>query len=148
MLQFLGYKLSGSSLGHLFCQQKGWTGVQPYCDVDPDAPPTPKPSHATLGTSQSKHHPKSLTVFCASDHGCDYECHVVNGVPTCVCASGYELEDVTTCVDIDECEENNGGCDHVCINKPGTYTCKQKLLQIKNVSLSFFGHFETSKKLC
>jgi len=130
MLQFLGYKLSGSSLGHLFCQQKGWTGVQPYCDVDPDAPPTPKPSHATHGTSQSKHHPKSLTVFCASDHGCDYECHVVNGVPTCVCASGYELEDVTTCVDIDECEENNGGCDHVCINKPGTYTCKQKLLLI------------------
>jgi hypothetical protein len=49
---------------------------------------------------------------------------VINGVPTCICVEGYELDDVTTCVDIDECEENNGGCDHVCVNKPGTYTCK------------------------
>jgi hypothetical protein len=41
-----------------------------------------------------------------------------------VCAAGYEVDDVTTCVDIDECEDNNGGCDHVCVNKPGTYTCE------------------------
>ena len=48
----------------------------------------------------------------------------ISGVPTCICAEGFELEDVTTCVDVDECEENNGGCDHICVNKPGTYTCK------------------------
>ena len=119
----LGYKLAGSSLGHLFCQEKGWTGVQPYCDIDPDAPPTSKPTHqqTSFSTTSTK---KSFTVYCATDHGCDHECHVINGVPTCVCAAGYELDDVTTCIDIDECEDNNGGCQHVCVNKPGTYTCK------------------------
>ena len=73
--QLPGYNLSGSSLGHLFCQQKGWTGVQPYCDVDPDVPPPPKPSHTSHATS--KHHSKSSPVMCTSDHGCDHECHLV-----------------------------------------------------------------------
>ena len=30
-----GYKMSDSSLGHMFCQQRGWMGVQPYCEEDP-----------------------------------------------------------------------------------------------------------------
>jgi hypothetical protein len=30
-----GYKLSTSSLGYMFCQQRGWMGVQPYCEEDP-----------------------------------------------------------------------------------------------------------------
>ena len=27
------------------------------------------------------------------------------------------------CQDIDECLEGTSGCDHTCINKPGTYQC-------------------------
>ena len=30
-----GYKMSDTSLGHMFCQQRGWMGVQPYCEEDP-----------------------------------------------------------------------------------------------------------------
>ena len=43
---------------------------------------------------------------------------------TCQCQSGYELTaDRTKCVDVDECLDGNGGCDHICINTNGSYTC-------------------------
>ena len=29
-------------------------------------------------------------------------------------------------LDIDECKLNNGGCDHSCVNKPGTFECQCK----------------------
>ena len=29
-------------------------------------------------------------------------------------------------LDVDECLENNGGCDQSCVNKPGTFECKCK----------------------
>ena len=48
---------------------------------------------------------------------------MVSGVPTCFCNEGFHIEDVTACVDDDECRVDNGGCVHECINKPGTYTC-------------------------
>ena len=32
--------------------------------------------------------------------------------------SGHE------CQDVDECSEGTSGCDHTCINEPGTYYCK------------------------
>jgi len=28
-----------------------------------------------------------------------------------------------SCVDIDECQMNNGGCSGICFNKPGTFQC-------------------------
>ena len=28
--------------------------------------------------------------------------------------------------DIDECQNNNGGCSHKCTNKPGSYSCSCK----------------------
>ena len=31
-----GYKLTDQGLGHMFCQQKGWMGIEPYCEDDPD----------------------------------------------------------------------------------------------------------------
>lgn len=62
---------------------------------------------------------------CEEDSGCEHLCRLVSGVPTCVCNDGYRLEDVTACVDVDECSQDNGGCAHECRNKPGTYTCKE-----------------------
>ena len=28
--------------------------------------------------------------------------------------------------DIDECAVGNGGCDHICVNKPGSFECQCK----------------------
>ena len=28
--------------------------------------------------------------------------------------------------DIDECLTDNGGCDHICVNEPGTHHCECK----------------------
>ena len=27
-------------------------------------------------------------------------------------------------IDINECDDNNGGCTHTCINQPGSYQCQ------------------------
>ncbi|XP_077997473.1 epidermal growth factor-like protein 8 [Glandiceps talaboti] len=43
---------------------------------------------------------------------------------TCTCQPGYELNDDGECEDIDECEENNGGCEHDCENTEGSYHCE------------------------
>ena len=43
----------------------------------------------------------------------------------CKCERGYKLNtDSMTCVDQDECQLDNGGCDHVCVNTPGHRTCR------------------------
>ena len=28
------------------------------------------------------------------------------------------------CIDVDECQNDNGGCEHTCINTPGSYLCE------------------------
>ncbi|XP_060555257.1 fibrillin-1-like isoform X3 [Ruditapes philippinarum] len=43
---------------------------------------------------------------------------------SCACPDGYVLNaDNTTCVDVDECENNNGDCDQICTNKEGSFSC-------------------------
>ena len=32
-----GFKMSETMQGHMFCQQGGWMGLEPYCEEDPDA---------------------------------------------------------------------------------------------------------------
>ena len=44
----------------------------------------------------------------------------------CLCPDGYSLaSDWKTCKDNDEClEEDNGGCDQMCVNTPGGHQCE------------------------
>ena len=70
-----GYKLSDSSLGHMFCQQRGWMGVQPYCEQDDDA------MDVEGGEENAE---------CEDNSGCEQLCRLVKGVPTCFCEEGYE----------------------------------------------------------
>ena len=34
------------------------------------------------------------------------------------------LNNVYVSEDINECDDNNGGCTHTCINQPGSYQCQ------------------------
>jgi hypothetical protein len=42
----------------------------------------------------------------------------------CFCSAGFYESETGDCVDVDECEEDNGGCEEECHNKPGSYICK------------------------
>lgn len=59
---------------------------------------------------------------------CDQICAVDNSNntrgPTCSCLPGYQLcSDNITCVDINECLVQRGGCSHGCRNTVGSYIC-------------------------
>ena len=42
----------------------------------------------------------------------------------CACNAGYEMSGEERCVDVDECADGaNGGCDQLCVNKPGSFRC-------------------------
>ena len=42
----------------------------------------------------------------------------------CTCNPGYHLSNnYHTCMDINECALDNGGCDQKCINEPGSFSC-------------------------
>ncbi|XP_033096566.1 uncharacterized protein LOC117100842 [Anneissia japonica] len=56
--------------------------------------------------------------ICVWDCGIGGTCDSPN---TCDCFSGFEG---TRCDDIDECDDNNGGCPNLCINTEGSYYCQ------------------------
>ena len=33
-------------------------------------------------------------------------------------------ENITKCEDVNECQTSNGGCQHVCVNLPGSHECR------------------------
>ncbi|KAK2143033.1 hypothetical protein LSH36_885g00055 [Paralvinella palmiformis] len=48
-----------------------------------------------------------------------------NGMGYCACHKGYTLSrDLMNCDDINECEAENGGCQHTCHNTRGSFYCE------------------------
>ncbi|XP_033109887.1 fibrillin-2-like [Anneissia japonica] len=56
------------------------------------------------------------------------DCHTCTNLPgsfTCQCNPGFvPNENQTSCLDINECMINNGGCQHVCANSLGGHNCR------------------------
>ena len=78
----------------------------------------------------------------AGNGGCNQTCNNEMGTFSCSCKDGFLLgDDAFTCngrrlylytctiiieallLDINECENNNGGCNHTCHNENGTFSC-------------------------
>ncbi|KRT84673.1 EGF-like domain containing protein, partial [Oryctes borbonicus] len=61
---------------------------------------------------------------------CEQVCTVYLQRIICTCHEGYKFKPENqrlgikpVCVDVDECLDNNGDCQHNCINEPGSYRC-------------------------
>ncbi|KAL5020342.1 hypothetical protein ScPMuIL_003234 [Solemya velum] len=55
---------------------------------------------------------------------CSQDCVNEQGTYTCSCFVGFKMKGNRECVDVDECEHNNGGCDNNCHNHQGGFSCE------------------------
>jgi hypothetical protein len=62
---------------------------------------------------------------------CEQQCSTYFGRVLCTCHTGYvfnktrlQLGLVPTCLDKDECEDDNGGCEQECVNTEGSSRCQ------------------------
>ncbi|KAL7732539.1 hypothetical protein ACLKA6_019174 [Drosophila palustris] len=76
--------------------------------------------------------PRVLDESCGEDRGgCAHKCERLlfpgENEPrlSCSCHSGFTLDptDESSCLDIDECQESNGGCSQICNNLNGSFEC-------------------------
>uniref|UniRef100_A0A2C9JTF6 EGF-like domain-containing protein n=1 Tax=Biomphalaria glabrata TaxID=6526 RepID=A0A2C9JTF6_BIOGL len=59
-----------------------------------------------------------------SNSGCSHLCHVVSGLASCVCKSGYMLKDDNkTCANINECLDSRKLCSQICTDTEGSFYC-------------------------
>ena len=60
----------------------------------------------------------SYSCSCSENFVLEEEGHI------CECESGYNITaDRSECVDVDECVYGNGGCDSICVNTVGGFSC-------------------------
>ncbi|XP_058792179.1 sushi, von Willebrand factor type A, EGF and pentraxin domain-containing protein 1, partial [Phymastichus coffea] len=89
-----------SSSSRLLCEERRWIGRLPVCEYREDSGPT-----------------------CAR-LGCDQLCSIADDRPECSCREGYRLDqDRASCIDVDECATDNGGCSEMCENTEGGFFC-------------------------
>jgi len=100
-----GYALSSRTSDSMFCQEYGWTGLEPDCER----------SSSPIVTESNE--------SCGEQSGCSQECKIEDGRAVCYCSVGFLETSSGECEDIDECAKSNGECDEECINKPGSYMC-------------------------
>ena len=61
---------------------------------------------------------------CIQDTKCEHACVNTEGTFHCMCSEGYQLtSNQHNCIDVNECQEWNGGCEYGCGNTIGSYQC-------------------------
>ena len=66
---------------------------------------------------------------CGAQYGlCEQKCSTYFGRVICTCFAGFSFNKTRhalglgpACEDRDECVEDNGGCQHLCVNTPGSH---------------------------
>jgi len=99
-----GFAISSRTSDSMFCQEHGWTGMEPECEGTGEVVPTP----------YSPQYEEEEEVDEESEEEEEEEEE---------CSEGYVLSSSGECEDFDECSEGNGGCEETCVNKPGTHEC-------------------------
>lgn len=65
-----------------------------------------------------------LLYFSLFSNSCQHDCINTEGSFHCSCHDGYESSNNGfSCVDVDECVENNGDCSNICNNLIGSHSC-------------------------
>ncbi|XP_067933764.1 fibrillin-1-like isoform X2 [Watersipora subatra] len=78
-------------------------------------------SSTVMSTTRS---PTISTDLCRQT-GCEHSCEADGSDRiVCTCDYGYRLvDDETSCIDLNECNYQNGGCDDTCVNTAGSFHC-------------------------
>ncbi|CAL7944768.1 unnamed protein product [Xylocopa violacea] len=88
-----------STVTRLLCRNRQWVGQLPKCKAK-----------------------ENFEDEC-TDASCDQLCVVYRSRRVCLCYKGFKLEG-DKCVDVNECKDNNGGCERKCVNTPGSFRCE------------------------
>ena len=103
--------MSGRTSDSMFCQEYGWTGLEPECErTDPSQQEEDEEDEEAWEEEEDEGD------LCQTDAGCEQECRLEAGAPVCYCSPGFEMV-AGHCQDVDECREDNGGCDEECVNR-------------------------------